>query len=59
MSKFAFLVVPAGLILGSACTQVSQQAVGPIPPPAPETLCRPIPLEQVNYYTLPEPITND
>lgn len=40
------------------CTQFSQQAAGPIPPPAPETLCRPIPEALQHYYTLPAPEKN-
>lgn len=43
----------AGLL--GACQQFSQRVVGPIPPPAPETLCRPIPPELQSYYTLPKP----
>ena len=38
-----------------SCTQLSQQAAGPIPPPAPETLSRPIPPALQHYYTLPAP----
>ena len=41
-----------------SCTQFSQQAAGPIPPPAPETLCRPIPEALQHYYTLPAPEKN-
>ena len=41
-----------------SCTQFSQQAAGPIPPPAPETLSRPIPPALQHYYTLPAPTKN-
>lgn len=42
----------------SCCMQFSQQAAGPIPPPAPETLRRPIPEALQHYYTLPAPEKN-
>jgi hypothetical protein len=40
----------------SSCIQMSQQAAGPIPPPSPETLRRPIPPALESYYTLPRPV---
>ena len=46
----------AAATLVSSCIQMSQQAAGPIPPPAPETLRRPIPPALQHYYTLPEPV---
>ena len=39
----------------SGCQQLSQQVVEPVPPPAPETLCKPLPPELQPYYTLPAP----
>ena len=53
--RFFLLTVGATAAVLSSCQQLSQQVVGPIPPPAPETLCRPIPPELQSYYTLPKP----
>ncbi len=53
----AFFLLPLTLLCCS-CAQMSQQAVGPIPPPAPETLRRPIPPALQHYYTLPAPQEN-
>ena len=52
-----FFTICAGLLSVSlsACQQFSQQVVEPIPPPAPETLCKPLPPELAPYYTLPKP----
>ena len=44
------------LLLSPSCQQFSQQAVRPIPPPAPETLCQPIHPALKDYYTLPHPL---
>lgn len=44
------------LLLCSSCQQFAQKAAEPIPPPAPETLIRPIPPALKEYYTLPKPI---
>lgn len=52
MRALAFILA----LLGSSCIQLSQQAVGPIPPPAPETRCKPIPPALQDYYTLPLPV---
>ncbi len=43
-------------MLMSSCIQMSQQAAGPIPPPAPETRQKPIPPALQRYYTLPAPL---
>ncbi len=54
-----FILTTAGILsltLMSSCIQMSQQAAGPIPPPAPETLRRPIPPGLQHYYTLPAPM---
>ena len=56
--RFFLLTVGAIATVLSSCQQLSQQVVGPIPPPAPETLCRPIPPELQSYYTLPKPPEN-
>ena len=48
----------SGIFLALAavsCSQFSQRIVSPIPPPAPETLERPIPEHLKDYYTLSEP----
>lgn len=44
------------LVLCSSCQQFAQQAVEPIPPPAPETLRQPIHPALKEYYTLPHPL---
>lgn len=56
MKAAAIIASTTSLVLCSSCQQFSQRAVEPIPPPAPETLCRPIPPELQEYYTLPKPI---
>ena len=45
-------------LLTASCMQMNQEAVGPIPPPSPETLVRPLPPEWEQYYTLPVPVNN-
>ncbi len=59
MGHMKLLIKIAGclvLLPGTSCQQFSQQAVGPIPPPAPETLCQPIHPALKDYYTLPHPL---
>jgi hypothetical protein len=60
MGRMRFQLISACVLsmLMVSCLQMNQNAVGPIPPPAPETLCRPIPEAHVQYYTLPAPVEN-
>lgn len=56
MKTIAHLTGVLCLVLCSGCQQFAQQAVEPIPPPAPETLCQPIHPALKEYYTLPHPL---
>ena len=56
MRVFLITLGAAAGLLGS-CQQFSQRVVDPIPPPAPETLCKPMPPELRQHYTLPAPLT--
>jgi hypothetical protein len=58
MGHMRTILTSAGVLVMmlSSCIQMSQQAAGPIPPPSPETLRRPIPPALESYYTLPRPV---
>ncbi|MBO5684659.1 MAG: hypothetical protein J6R92_06885 [Akkermansia sp.] len=58
MKHIPLALALAVLLTGNSCRQISQRVVGPIPPPAPETLTRPLSAEEVQYYTLPLPVRN-
>ncbi|MBR1982247.1 MAG: hypothetical protein IKA23_05815 [Akkermansia sp.] len=54
------IVLPTviSLVICNACSQFSQQVVGPMPPPSPETYRQPLPPVLEEYYTLPRPLND-
>lgn len=56
MKEIRVVSILAVLVMGTSCHQFAQRAVGPIPPPSPETRVRPLSPEEQQYYTLPQPV---